>query len=163
MNSPRRKQWELISFAAGDGYYVFHFKHLGVLFNARAQWSWRRRLWDRPRTPSSSWRRVRLHTIRARITEFGPEVELEERCSGTKFDVTGYFRSPTSRHFVNLFFKVLGPISWERLNINAPNFNSWLYSISSTSSPNLIVIAHSVRPYNAKTFSNMQAHISEST
>ena len=46
-------------------------------------------------------RRERLDTIRARITKFGPEVVLEERCSHTKFDVTVYFRSPGSGHFVN--------------------------------------------------------------
>ena len=71
-------------------------------FNARTQRSWRRRLWDRLRTPPSR-RRERLDTIRARITKFGPEVELNERCSDTKFDVTGYFRSPASGHFVNYF------------------------------------------------------------
>ena len=77
------------------------------VFNARAQRSWRRRLWHRPRTPSpsspSSWRHLRLDTIRARITKFGSAVELDERCSRTKFDVTGYFRSPASGHFVNYF------------------------------------------------------------
>ena len=83
--------------------FIFHF------INARAQLSWRRRLWHRPRTPSSpspspSCRLQRWDTIRARITKFGPEVELDERCSDTKFDVTGYFRSPASGHFVNYFF-----------------------------------------------------------
>ena len=55
------------------------------IFNARAQRSWRRRSWHRPRTPSSSpsspspsRRRERLDTIRARITKFGPEVEIDE-------------------------------------------------------------------------------------
>ena len=78
-----------------------------LVFNARAQRSWRRRSWHRPRTPSpsspSSWRHLRLDTIRARITKFGPEVELDERCSHTKFDVTGYFRSPASGHLINIF------------------------------------------------------------
>ena len=76
----------------------------GHIFNARAQRSCQRRLWDRPRTPSSSplssWRLQRWDTIRARITKFGTEVELDERYSHTKFDVTGYFRSPASGHFV---------------------------------------------------------------
>ena len=76
-----------------------------VIFNARAQRSWRRRLWHRPRTPSSSpsWRPLRLDTIWARITKFGSEGELDERCSHAKFDVTGYFRSPASGHLINIF------------------------------------------------------------
>ena len=80
-----------------------------LVFNARAQRSWRRRSWHRPRTPSpssspsSSWRHLRLDTIRARITKFGPEVELDEICSHTKFDVTGYFRSPASGHLESHF------------------------------------------------------------
>ena len=81
--------------------------HCSYIFNARAQRSWRRRLWHRPRTPSSSsspsWRLQRWDTIRVRITKFGAEVMLDERCSRTKFDVTGYFRSPASGHFVNHF------------------------------------------------------------
>ena len=133
-----------------------------IFFNARVQRSWRRRLWDSPRTPSpSSWRHLRLDIIRATITEFGSEVQLNERCLDTIFDVTGYFRSPASGHLINMFFNFLGPISPERLDINAPNLNSWLHSTSYTSPPNLIDIAHSVRLYNAKPFSNTQAYISE--
>ena len=76
-----------------------------LIFNARSQRSWRRHLWDRPRTRSSpsSWRLQRWDTIRARITKFGPKVELDERCSHTTFDLSGYFRSPASGHFVSYF------------------------------------------------------------
>ena len=31
------------------------------------------------------------------------KVKLDERCYDTKFDVSGYFRSPASGHFVNYF------------------------------------------------------------
>ena len=133
------------------------------VFNSRAQRSWRRRLWERPRTPSPSWHREGLKTVWATITKFGSDVELDERWSHTKFDVTGYFCSPASSHFVNYFFKFLGPISPERLDINAPNLNRRSTLISSTSPPNVMVLAHSVRLYNAKTFSDTQARISEST
>ena len=61
--------------------------------------------------------------VRVRITTFGSEVGLYERCSDTKLDVTGYFCSPASRHFINYFSKILGPISPERLDINKPNLN----------------------------------------
>ena len=54
------------------------------------------------------------------------------------------------RPFCKLFFKFLGPISPERLDINAPNLNRRLHSISSTPSPNFILLAHSIRPHNAK-------------
>ena len=75
-----------------------------IVVNARAQRSWQRRLWHRPRTPSpSSWRLQHGDTIRARITIFGPEVKLDERSPDTKFDVTGYFRSLASGRFVNYF------------------------------------------------------------
>ena len=53
----------------------------------------------------------RLDTIRARITKFGSEVELDERCSQTKVDVTSYFRSPASRHFVSYFSNFSSNIS----------------------------------------------------
>ena len=50
-------------------------------------------------------------------------------------------------------FQILCSISPERLDINVPNLNSRLYSASVTSAPNFVVLAHSVRLYNAKTFS----------
>ena len=126
-----------------------------------------------------------MDTIRARITKFGPEVELDERYSHAKFDVigskfgpevqlyeryshikfdvTGYFRSPASRHFVNYFsnFSVqyLGNDSTQLHQIN---WNRRWSSISSTPSSSIMVLAHSVRLYDAKTFSSTPAHISES-
>ena len=144
---------------------IRHCSCVDLLFNARAQRSWRRRLWHRPRTPSStpSWRLQRWDTIRARITKFGPEVELDERCSHTKFDVTGYFRSLYSGHFVHYFLIFIGPISPERLDINAPNLDRRMSARSFTSPLNFMILAHSVRLYNAKTFSRTQARISEST
>ena len=122
--------------------------------NARAQRSWRRRLWYRPRTPSSSpsWRLQRWDTIRARITKFGPEVELDERCSHTKLDVIGYFRSPASRRCVNYFSNL--SVQLRNGSTYAPNLNRRLYSISSTSRSNFIVLAQFFRLYNAKTFSS---------
>ena len=85
-----------------------HLVAMSNNFGLPIQRSWRRRLWDRPHTSSSSpssWRNLRLDTIRARITKFRKEVELDERCPHTKFYVTGYFYSPASRHFVNYFSK----------------------------------------------------------
>ena len=74
-----------------------------------------------------------------------------KKCPLTKFDVTGYFLSPASGHFVNyFFFKFLGSISLERLDINAPNVNRLLCSKSSTPLPNFMLLAHSFRLYNAK-------------
>ena len=174
INSPflNRRPTPISSTRSQNIMVVAHSVRLNNVFNARAQRSWRRRLWHRPRTPSSSSsppssspssspssrRRERLDTIRARITKLGLVVELDEWCSHTKFDVTGYFSSPASGHFCKLFFKFLGPISPERLHINAPNLNMRSSLISSTS-PNFMVLAHSFRLYNAKTFSDTQARI----
>ena len=99
-----RSQWD---WPQKWGLIVLPFDRSPLVFNARTQRSWRRRSWHRPRAPSSpspsSRRRERLDTIRARITKFGPDVELDERSSHAKFDVSGYFRSPASGHFVNYF------------------------------------------------------------
>ena len=138
-----------------------------ALFNARAQRSWRRRLWHRPRTPSllpsSSWRLQRWETKRARITKFGSEVKFDERCSHTKFDVTGYFRSPASGRFVNYFSNFTVHYLLNGWTIKAPNLERRTSLVSSTSHLNVMVLSHSVRLYNAKTFSGTQAHIFEST
>ena len=52
-----------------------------------------------------------------------------------------------------LLFKFIGP-ALKRFNINAPNLNRRLYSISFISYKTFIVIAQPFRLYNAKTFSS---------
>ena len=117
------------------------------IFNARAQRSWRRRLWHRPRTPSSSpssWRLQQVQrwdTIKVRITKFGSEVELDEICFHTKFDVTGYFCSPAIGHYVNYFSISRCNISGKAKNKCTKFEQAIELNTFYTSPPNFMVLA----------------------